>query len=526
MAQALRVTRRGVLSAAVAGALTCTAVGLGGWRVTPGPVLTPESPASGGSGSPRRPLHIPPLAASTVDAAGTRVFELTAQAGKTRFLDDGPATPTWGFNGTFGGPTLRAREGETVRVRVTNALDEVTTAHWHGMMLPALADGGPHQPIHPGDTWVAEWTITQPAATLWYHPHNHGTTEPHIFRGLAGMFLVDAHERDAAITEVLPHDYGVDDIPVILGDRSFAPDGSFDERRRGGSGMLGDTVLVNGTISPRFEASRRETRLRVLNASTARSYYLQLDRSNMLLVGTDSGLRPEPVEVGGVLLTPGERVELIVTLEPGQTATLRSLPHTLGLLRTTERASGSQDRFDLLEIHRPDSTDADDVAPLAERVAAIGAPLAAPFPIETEPDARRTITLQNNKLNHRVMNMKRIDEVVRLGDRERWFIINEHFLPHNLHIHNARFLVRSVDGELPRPEQQGWKDTVYTPPSRTVVVDVEYGEFTDPHLPYMYHCHLLRHEDAGMMGQFVVVEPGQTAGPIKSPITLGDHHGH
>lgn len=525
MADSPRITRRGVLGAAVAAGITSAVVGLGGWRAIPGPLLEPDSERSGGSKSARQPLAIPPLAASTVASDGTREFEIVAQPGETGFLADGTRTPTWGFNGAFGGPTLRARDGERVRVSVTNALDEVTTAHFHGMKLPAAADGGPHQPIHPGETWTAEWTVAQPAATLWYHPHNHGTTEPHVFRGLAGMFLIDSDEHDATATDALPHEYGVDDIPLMITDRSFASDGSFDERRRGATGMLGDTILVNGTMSPVFSATKRDIRLRVLNASTARSYYLQLDRSNMLLVGTDSGLLPEPVEVGGVMLTPGERAELVVSLAPGDTAMLRSLPHSLGLLRTTERSSGSRDTFNLLEIRRPDAPNDDHSAPLKAQIAALGTPLAAPFPPETPPDARRTVTLQNDKLNHRRMNMKRIDEVVLRGDSERWFITNEHFLPHNLHIHNARFLVRSIDGAPPPPELRGWKDTVYAPPSRTVVVDVEYGDYTDPHLPYMFHCHLLKHEDSGMMGQFVIVNPGEAAGPVRSPITLGDHHG-
>ena len=126
------------------------------------------------------------------------------------------------------------------------------------------------------------------------------------------------------------------------------------------------------------------------------------------------------------------------------------------------------------------------------------------------------------------MNMRRIDEVVTVGSRERWFITNEHFLPHNLHIHNARFLVRSIGGQEPAPELRGWKDTVYAPPSRTVVVDVEFGTATDPHRPYMFHCHLLQHEDQGMMAQFVVVKPGEQAGPLDTPITRdgGSHDGH
>lgn len=554
MSASSRVTRRGVIAVAAAGALTTSIVALGGWRIVPRPIISPDpvgrvgpawDPASA-TGIVGTPLAIPPLDVGVVGADGVREFALAAQAGTSEFRA-GAQTPTWGYNGAFGGPTLRAAEGEAVRVRVRNDLDEVTTTHWHGMKLPALADGGPHQPIHPGKTWTAEWTVEQPAATLWYHPHNHGTTEAHVYRGLAGLFIID--DANPAADSPLPREYGVDDVPLVIADRSFDADGSFDERRRDATGMLGKTLLVNGTVSPSFTATRTKTRLRILNGSTARSYRFQLGAGpagaaapvgqsrhiKLELIATDSGLLPEPVLVDGVTLTPGERAEVIVTLEPGETVMLRSAPHSLGLLGTTERASGTRDSFDVLEITRaadgaaspaPAEPPADSPS-LAEWVAA-GGVLAAPFPADAEPDARRTITLQDNKINHRRMNMARIDEVVTVGARERWFITNEHFLPHNLHIHNARFRVHSIGGREPAAELRGWKDTVYAPPSRTVIVDVEYGSATDPHLPYMFHCHLLQHEDQGMMAQFVVVAPGEAAGPLDTPAIRdgGSHDSH
>ncbi|MCS3427502.1 multicopper oxidase family protein [Leucobacter aridicollis] len=526
-----RITRRGVLAAAAAGAVTMSILALGGWRVARRPVISPES----GSGSPlppgattaRVPLAVPALDEGTVGDDGVRAFELVAQAGESSFVA-GVRTPTWGYNGAFGGPTLRAAQGERVRVVVRNELAEVTTTHWHGMKLPAIADGGPHQPIAPGDSWTAEWTVEQPAATLWYHPHNHGTTEAHVYRGLAGLFIVD--DAEPHVDAPLPREYGVDDIPVVVTDRSFSADGTFDERRRDAAGMLGDTLLVNGTVSPRFAATRELTRLRILNGSTARSYRFELDAGPLLLVGTDSGLLPKPVEVPGVTLTPGERAEVVVALAPGASAMLRSVPHTLGLLDSTERASGTGDTFEVLELTRDGATARPAAATLADLTGwiAAGGALAAPLTDPPEPDQRRTITLQDNKINHRRMNMARIDEVVTVGDRERWLITNEHFLPHNLHIHNARFRVHSIDGRAPTPELRGWKDTVYAPPSRTVVIDVEFGTSTDPHLPYMFHCHLLQHEDQGMMAQFVVVRPGEEAGPLDTPAIRdgGSHDGH
>ncbi|WP_205745656.1 multicopper oxidase domain-containing protein [Egibacter rhizosphaerae] len=138
----------------------------------------------------RNELAIPELLEPRVDAHGRKVFDLEARRGQRSFLP-GTTTDTEGVNGDYLGPTLRASRGDTVRINVANGLDEPTTMHWHGMHLPAAADGGPHQIIAPGETWPPEWTIDQPAGTLWYHPHLHGKTGAHVYQGLAGMFIVD-----------------------------------------------------------------------------------------------------------------------------------------------------------------------------------------------------------------------------------------------------------------------------------------------------------------------------------------------
>src|SRR5262245_3670418 len=115
------------------------------------------------------PLAIPPLAEGERDANGRYVFTLTAQTGRHEFAP-GHAADTWGLNGSYLGPTLRARHGEDVVVNLRNDLPEATTLHWHGMHLPPTADGGPHQIVDPGQTWSPSWRIAQPATTLWYHP--------------------------------------------------------------------------------------------------------------------------------------------------------------------------------------------------------------------------------------------------------------------------------------------------------------------------------------------------------------------
>lgn len=509
------VTRRGVIAVAAGGLIAGATVALSGWSPLRPDALTP------GNATARTPLPIPPLAESEVAADGTRVFALTARTGESSFVKAGP-TPTWGYDVPFLGPTLRTREGERVRVVVKNELPEPTTVHWHGMKVPARSDGGPHQPIEVGGEWTAEWTVEQPAATVWYHPHHHGTTEAHVYRGLGGLFYIDDDSSDA---NGLPGEYGVDDIPLVVTDRTFAPDGSFAERERTAFGMLGDTIIVNGAIDPVLEVQRPLTRLRLLNASTARSYSFLLQGQSMHLVGTDSGLVPEAVEVTSVTLTPGERAEVLVALEPGQVAMLQSVPHSLGLLKSTARMAGTEDRFDVLELRTPAQFDegASDPSALGTLAAALPEPLG-------KPDAFRTMVMRNNKINGKSMSLTRIDEVVKAGDRERWTIKNQHHLPHNLHIHNARFMILEIDGLPPRPAEHGWKDTVYVPPGKAAIVDVEFGSSPDPDWPFMYHCHLLQHEDMGMMGQFVVIEQGQEPpAKLDTPATrelgdLGDFH--
>jgi len=159
-------------------------------------------------------LKIPPLETGN-EVAGTQVYNLALQNGSTEFLK-GITTRTSGINGSYLGPTLKMRNGKKVRINVTIMLDETSTLHWHGVHLPASQDGGPHQIIRHGETWSPEFTVKQKAASLWYHPHHMGKTAEHVWRGMAGMLIVEDEEADAL---GLPISYGIDDIPLVLQDR-------------------------------------------------------------------------------------------------------------------------------------------------------------------------------------------------------------------------------------------------------------------------------------------------------------------
>jgi FtsP/CotA-like multicopper oxidase with cupredoxin domain len=443
-------------------------------------------------------VSIPPLLEPTVAEGGRRIFELEFESGMTELIE-GRETETWGLNGTYLGPTLRASRGDEVEVRVHNGVDETTTLHWHGMHLPAVMDGGPHQMIEPGETWSPDWEIDQPAATLWYHPHLHGRTADHVYRGAAGMFILDDDEAAAA---GLPGDYGVDDIPVIVQDRQFSSDGSLDDSGRifSNLGVLGDEILINGTHDPYFEATTTTVRLRVLNGSNARVYNIGFDDDRSYhLVGTDSGLLEQPYETTRVQLSPGERAEILVEVEPGERTVLRSHPPRLQALFFLERFYGGDDSFDLLELRAADELD--DNGPVPEELVELD------MPAEGEATVVREFRLSGTDINGRDMDMHRIDDEVEAGTTEIWEVSNNDGFPHSFHPHLVHFAVLDIDGDPPPPELQGWKDTVYVPPNSTVRIIARFDGETDAETPYMYHCHILRHEDQGMMGQFTLVDP-------------------
>jgi FtsP/CotA-like multicopper oxidase with cupredoxin domain len=450
------------------------------------------------------PLRIPPVLEPDTDAQGRKVFDLDLQQG-TSELVPGRTTETWGANGSYLGPTLRASRGDEVLVNVHNDLSDATTIHWHGMHLPADADGNPHQPIAPGDTWSPYWRIDQPAATLFYHPHPHGQTADHVYRGVAGLFLLD----DADAPSGLPSDYGANDIPVILQDKRFDNSGALDTGAPmiSSLGQLGDTILVNGTYAPYTEVGDARVRFRLLNASAARVYNIGLaDEREFDLIATDGGLFERPARLERVQLSPGERAEIVAAFAPGEEVVLRSFEPELGTNFFEDRFAGGDDSFDLLQIRA-----ASNLAfspPVPDRL--------APHVHLHEEDAVRTrrFELDGRSINGEKLDVSRIDLLIEAGTTEVWEVHNASGTPHNFHPHGVSFSVLDHDGNPPPPHLTGLKDTVYVRPGTAVRLLVRFGDYADPDTPYMFHCHVLEHEDRGMMGQFVVVEPGQEAGDL------------
>lgn len=242
----------------------------------------------------------------------------------------------------------------------------------------------------------------------------------------------------------------------------------------------------------------------------------------MTLIATDGGFLDAPLPMKRVRLAPGERAEVVVAFTPGETVRLRSAKTQLGgiLLPGT---SGGNDAFDVLEF-RAASSLTPSPAPSWPQAADADADELH----EDEASTNRSFVLEEREINGEKMDMSRIDEVVHVGDTEVWTVRSAQPIPHSFHIHDVQFRVLTIDGEAPPPELAGPKDTIYLEPNREYGLLVRFEDYADPETPYMYHCHMLMHEDEGMMGQFVVIEPGQEdevkAPDTEMPAGHSDHH--
>ena len=426
------------------------------------------------------PLLVPPLLEPTV-VKGVTHYDLMIGTSRHDYRQT-TLTDTYSYNGmSVLGPTLRLRTGDSVVINVANELDEVTTTHWHGADVPAEDDGGPHSIIEPGTTWVADFDVMQPAATLWYHPHAHGSTAEHVYRGAAGLIII---EDDNPAVAPLPKTYGVDDIPVIIQDRDFTDDGQLDFAiDPGGRGNLDRTLTVSGTINPFVEVPEGLVRLRLLNASQARMYELSVEGATMTKIASDGGYLANPVLLDRLTLGPGDRSEIIVGVGMASVALVDGTFGRVLELRPNGSVSNSGPIPDeLATIERiSDSEIAFDRSFHMEKVG------------------------EGWGINGVQMDMNQINETVRLGDTERWTITADTGM-HMLHVHQTQFQILAINGEPPPPEESGWEDSVFLDPGREVVIAARFNSYADNDTPYMYHCHILDHEDIGMMGQFLVVE--------------------
>ena len=426
-----------------------------------------------------------------VGASARRVVEVTITASPTVLsLSPGTRTEVFAYNGQIPGPTLELHEGDSVIVHFRNELPEPSTIHWHGLHIPFTSDGSPFHPVAPGQQYDYVFTIRHGAAgTYWYHPHPHHRTGNQVAKGLYGAVIIRGADDPLPASLV--------ERVLILSDNRFLADGSLDlPEPHSGAGHLdaengreGNVVFVSGRVMPTIDIRSGEVqRWRVVNASAARIYRLALRDHRLLHVGSDGGLFEQPREVEEILLGVGERVELLVrgTASPGSRTVLQALPYHRYIPQTVP---ADWDRtLELAEVRYSDDRA---VTPpmLPTKLRSVPA-------LDTaDATATRVMVLTQHLINGRSMDMARIDISAPLGATEIWEVENLVGMDHPFHLHGFQFQVLDRDGV---PESyRSWKDVVNVPRHQTARFIVRYDDYPGK---WMFHCHILDHEDHGMMG--------------------------
>ena len=447
----------------------------------------------------------------------------------------GPETRLWTFGGSFPGPTVRRRAGRRTRVTFHHELPAKAgelTIHLHGGHNRTQFDGYPggltkRQPVsyychiprglsprqsgnefllEPGASKTYVYDLVEDgrperAAFQWYHDHRLDRTARHSWKGLAGMWIVDD-----AFDDSLPLPRGDRDLPLMIADRTFDRHNQlidpFTDKRPPADGILGETVLVNGAYMPHHSVSPCRYRLRLLNISSFRSYNVHLSNgAPMVQIATESGLMPKPIRRREILLGPAERVEVIVDFAgmAGETVELRSSKRHGG--RNPEGAhtyGGALMQFRVGGDRRPDRT----------RVPRHLRPLPAwTKKASRKPDHRWEITIGGFfkttwRINGRTFNPAYVETKPRLGSVQTWELVNKTNVAHVMHLHHTDWYLLERNGKAPPPWEDCLKETFFLYPNERILVA---GRFSDYTGKFVVHCHMLDHEDHGLMSQFEVV---------------------
>ncbi len=457
---------------------------------------------------------------------------ITARPIVQELLPGKPAT-VWAYEvidggKTFRNPILRVPKGGTIQALLKNGLREETIIHWHGLRIDTENDGHPHSAIPAGGTYSYKFNLINRAAPYWYHPHPHGRTAGQVYFGLTSFLIVE-DEEEKELTRALDLELGTTDIPLLLQDRQFSADGSlfyFPRRNDFFMGVLGDVMLVNNTVKPFLDVSSRVYRFRILNGSNSRNYRLAFlkgsERMPFYIIGNDGGLVDKPYPATEVTISVAERLDLLLDLRNaliGDTIFLKSLgvdltamAKSMGEMHSSDL--GSEQEFYVLKLNVKNRLNYDKVIP--SRLSDI-------VPIDIRGVDTRRFTLANSSSTQWTINglkfqMDEYPVIVNRRSVEIWEVNNiPASMPHPMHLHGYQFQVlermnspkqvrnQAVDERGLIPTDKGWKDTVLVWPGETVRFAIDFSNNFPGDQIYLFHCHILEHEDGGMMINYKVV---------------------
>jgi FtsP/CotA-like multicopper oxidase with cupredoxin domain len=442
---------------------------------------------------------------------------LTAGPADVQVLPGAP-TRMWTFNGEFPGPTIRRPSGTPTRVTLDHRLPaaDTLTLHHHGAHAAPDDDGQPRPEVAvaPGTRRTYTYGLREDgaperAAPQWYHDHSHGRTERNTWNGLCGLFIVeDDFERR------LPLPRGASEVPLVITGRRFDDRNQLvDPAAFQSAPPFDDTPetahLVNGTLKPHLAVEPRRYRLRILNASSFHPYNLGLDGGQLVQIGTESGLLPAPVRRAAYVIGPGERIDLIADFTglAGRTVTLSSSAFS-GQTLATQPADAPLMQFRVAGAPVRDRTSVpDELRPLPEWTRSIDRGAVDhvwAFGLGADEHSGQTAWT----INGRPFDHERVDLRAEIGSVQRWLLVNAsgHPMSHYIHIHGVDWYVLSRNGRPPTGSEDGLKETFRLDPGEVLLVA---GKVTDFLGPYMVHCHMLNHEDHGMMSTWEVVPRGK-----------------
>ena len=423
---------------------------------------------------------------------------LTAQA--TNASVNGKSISVFGYQANnLLGPTIKINANSAININFQNQLAEDNNIHWHGLKIPAEMDGHPSNVVNAGGSFNYQFSVDQRAGLYWYHPHTHMRTASQVYKGLAGLFIVNDQEENSLN---LPS--GNMELPLVIQDKRLSASGlnynpSMSEMM---TGFMGETILVNGVAFPYTEVSTKTYRLRVLNGSNARIYNLKLsNNSNFTIIGNDGGLLQTPETVNSILLSPGERLDLLVSfsgLTIGNELYLESSSFS-----NAGTSQGGQS-FKIMKFKIINSATDNFIIPssLSFIPALSSATNTRNFVLNEMHMSGHHSMSGTHQINDKVFDENRIDETISPNTTEYWVFENKGIEPHPMHLHGVQFqVVERTGGRGLIPSEKGWKDVVLVLPNEKVKIIVPFGSFPGK---YVFHCHNLEHEDDGMMLQYLI----------------------
>ncbi len=434
----------------------------------------------------QKELFIPELIDMTTDNSS---FEITVDKTDFQFFD-GFSTEVLSYNEQgYLGKTIKLKRGNTFYPTITNNIDEKTTIHWHGLEVNGDNDGaaGSIAIVNPGESKTYELAVDQQASTLWYHPHAFGTTAHQVYKGLAGFIII---EDDISESLGLPNEYGVNDIPVVLQAKLFDDEGnlSFGEGEEeldfedpAGDNSVstsGFAIMTNGSYNPYINVSNEVLRLRVLNGSNHGIMDISLSEGDLYVIGTDGGLLESTQQLSVKEIVAGQRYEILVDLSDNEIGDIIDViangQLVLSLRVTSSTTSTTSIPNELVQIE--------------------------PYEEYNNQQITHTFNLNKDLINDTPFDPNVINEEFIMNEIYYFEINNKSWENHSFHIHNVQFLVVEIDGQEVDFREIGWKDTIYLRPGESMIIQAQFKHKGT----FMLHCHILIHEENGMMLKFQV----------------------